>query len=213
MQLFTSRVRPILEYGNVIWNPRLIRDIDAVERVQRRATKTVPGISTMSYSDRLRTLRLPSLVYRRARGDMIETYKFLHNVYDLNNEWLRRDPSTRTRGHSLKLEKRRCQTTMRQHCFSNRVINNWNSLPESIISAPTVNSFKSKLDQHWYNHIYSTRYCTHSVNETHVCIIVFVAVLYWRVFSLSTNLRHEYRSTYRPNRPPKLKQITIMAHD
>ena len=56
-------------------------------------------------------------------------------------------------GTSLKLEKRRCQTTMRQHCFSNRVINNWNSLPESIISAPTVNSFKSKLDQHWYNHI------------------------------------------------------------
>ena len=48
VQLFTSRVRPILEYGNVIWNPRLIRDIDAVERVQRRATKTVPGISTMS---------------------------------------------------------------------------------------------------------------------------------------------------------------------
>ena len=156
VQLFTSRVRPILEYGNVIWNPRLIRDIDAIERVQRRATRTVPGISTMSYPDRLRTLRLPSLVYRRARGDMIETYKFLHNVYDLNNEWLRRDHSTRTRGHSLKLEKRICQTTMRQHCFSNRVINNWNSLPESIISAPTVNSFKSKLDQHWYNHIYST---------------------------------------------------------
>ena len=123
VQLFTSRVRPLLEYGNVIWNPRLIQDIDAIERVQRRATKTVPGISTMSYPDRLRTLRLPSLVYRRARGDMIETYKFLHNVYDLNNEWLRRDPSTRTRGHSLKLEKIRCQTTMRQHCFSNRVLN------------------------------------------------------------------------------------------
>ena len=56
VQLFTSRVRPILEYGNVIWNPRLIRDIDAIERVQRRATKTVPGISTVSYPDRLRTL-------------------------------------------------------------------------------------------------------------------------------------------------------------
>ena len=80
VQLFTSRVRPILEYGNVIWSPRLIRDIDAVERVQRRATKTVPGISTMTYPDRLQTLRLPSLVYRRARGDMIETYKYLHNV-------------------------------------------------------------------------------------------------------------------------------------
>ena len=156
VQLFTSRVRPILEYGNVIWSPRLIRDIDAVERVQRRATKTVPGISTMTYPDRLQTLRLPSLVYRRARGDMIETYKYLHNVYDVNNEWLRQDPSTRTRGHSMKLEKRRCSSTMRQHCFSNRVIKNWNSLPESVISSPSVNSFKSRLDQHWYKHIYST---------------------------------------------------------
>ena len=140
----------------MIWSPRLIHDIDAVERVQRRATKTVPGISTMTYSDRLQTLRLPSLVYRRARGDMIETYKYLHNVYDVNNEGLRRDPSTRTRGHSTKLEKRRCSSTMRQHCFSNRVIKNWNSLPESVISSPSVNSLKSRLGQHWYKHIYST---------------------------------------------------------
>ena len=81
VQLFTSRVRPILQYGNnVIWNPRLIRDIGAIERVQRRATKAVPVQSTMYYPDRRRTLRLPSLVFR---GDMIETYKFLHNVYDL----------------------------------------------------------------------------------------------------------------------------------
>ena len=73
VQLFTSRVRPILEYGNVIWNPRLLRDIDAIERVQRRATKTGPGISTMSYPDRLRTLRLPSLVYRRNSYTMCMT--------------------------------------------------------------------------------------------------------------------------------------------
>ena len=129
VQLFTSGVRLILEYGNVIWSPSLIGDIDVVERVQIRATKTVPGISTMTYPDRLQTLRLPSLVYRRARGDMIETYKYLHNVYDVHNEWLRRDTSTRTRGHSMKLEKQRCSSTMRQHCVTNIVINNCNSLP------------------------------------------------------------------------------------
>ena len=38
-------------------------------------------------------------------------------------------------------------------CFSNRVINNWNSLLESVISSPSVSSSKSRLDQHWYNHI------------------------------------------------------------
>ena len=71
-------------------------------------------------------------------------------VYDVNNEWLRRDPSTRTRGQSVKLEKRGCRSTMGQHCFSNRMINNWNTLP-------SVNSFESWLDQHWYKHIHSTK--------------------------------------------------------
>ena len=67
--LFKSRVRPILKYGNTIWNPRLKKDIDAIER----ATKTVPGLATLPYPERLRVLKLPSLIYRRARGDMIET--------------------------------------------------------------------------------------------------------------------------------------------
>ena len=102
VQLFTSIVRPILEYGNAIWSPILIGDIYAVERVQRRAKKTVTGISTMTYPD---------------------------NVYDVNHEWLIRDPTTRTRGHSLKLDKPRCRSTMQQHCFSNRVLHNWNSSP------------------------------------------------------------------------------------
>ena len=79
--LFKSRVRPILEYGNTIWSPRLKKDIDAIERVQRRATKTVPGLATLPYPERLRVLKLPSLIYRRARGDMIETYKYQHNQW------------------------------------------------------------------------------------------------------------------------------------
>ena len=86
--LFKSGVRPILEYGNTIWSLRLKRDIDAIERVQRRATKTVAGLTALSYPDRLRSLNLPSLVYRRATGDMLETYKYLHSVYDTENEWL-----------------------------------------------------------------------------------------------------------------------------
>ena len=76
--LFKSRVRPILEYGNTIWSPRLKKDSDAIERVQRRATKTVPSFATLSYPERLRVLNLPPLIYRRARGDMMETYKYQH---------------------------------------------------------------------------------------------------------------------------------------
>ena len=87
--LFKSRERPILEYGNTIWSPRLEKDSDAIERVQRRATRTPPGLATLPYLERIRVLDLPSLIYRRARGDMIEKYKYQHNVYDIDNEWLK----------------------------------------------------------------------------------------------------------------------------
>ena len=147
--LFKSRVRPILEYGNTIWSPRLKKDIDAIERVQRVATNTVPGLATLPYPERLRVLNLPSLIYRRARGDMIETYKYQPNVYDIDNEWLKPETSTVTIGHMRKLIKPRCNSTLRLHCFSHRVVNHWNSLPANVVSAPSVNAFKSRLDNHW----------------------------------------------------------------
>jgi hypothetical protein len=73
--LFKSLVRPILEYGNVAWAPYLRKYIDLLEGVQRRFTKKVIGMSNLEYSDRLEALHLPSLEYRRLRGDLIEVYK------------------------------------------------------------------------------------------------------------------------------------------
>ena len=57
------------------------KGIYAVERVPRRATKQLPGMKDRPYPERLKILKLPTLVYRRARGDMIETYKLLHDKY------------------------------------------------------------------------------------------------------------------------------------
>ena len=151
--LYKSRFRPILEYGNTIWYPILKKDADAIENVQRRATKLIPGLQKMEYSSRLRTLKLPSLKYRRKRGDMIETYKFLNDIYNTEHSWLKLDDSS-TRGHSLKLTKIRCNTELRKHTFSNRIVNDWNSLTEHVISAPSTNSFKSRLDKHWENIMY-----------------------------------------------------------
>jgi hypothetical protein len=62
--------------------PYLKKHIDMIENIQRRATKLIPGLSDLSYEDRLRRLRLPSLSYRRSRGDMIEVYKIMSGKYD-----------------------------------------------------------------------------------------------------------------------------------
>ena len=73
-QLYTTIVRPHLEYANVVWHPYLMKDIEALERVQHRTTKLVPQLSRSPYEDRLKHLDLPTLIYRRDRGDAIETY-------------------------------------------------------------------------------------------------------------------------------------------
>ena len=57
------------------WSPYLARDIDTLEKVQRRATKHLRGLAHLTYESRLEILDLYSLYCRRQRGDMIETYK------------------------------------------------------------------------------------------------------------------------------------------
>ena len=150
--LYKSLVRSHLEYGVDIWSPRLKRDIQAVESIQRRATKLVPGYEHLSYQERLMKLKLPTLVYRRKRGEMIQVYKFLHKIWDIDDyNFLTPAIDNRTRGHSLKLFKRRTMTTVRSHFFCNRVIELWNELPEDVTQAPSVNAFKARLDTFWEN--------------------------------------------------------------
>ena len=50
--------------------------------VQRRATKMVPSLKNVPYEERLRQLDLPTLTYRRSRGDMVEAFKIINGVYN-----------------------------------------------------------------------------------------------------------------------------------
>jgi len=82
LPLYKTMVRSHFDYGTSVWNPSLRKHIEAIENVQRRATKMIPGLHSLEYEDRLRKLKLPTLVYRRLRGDMIETFKVLNGIYD-----------------------------------------------------------------------------------------------------------------------------------
>ena len=73
-----------------------------IENEQCRTTKVIPGFKKLSYEERLKKLKLPTLKYRRLRGDMIEVYKILHGVYDkrVRTELFNVTDQARTHGHS-----------------------------------------------------------------------------------------------------------------
>ena len=113
--LFKEVIRPILEYANVIWSPHKRKHIDKLEQIQRSFTKCIIGLKDLDYEKRLEKLRLPSLEFRRIRGDLIETYKIIHNLYDPKSlkdllPLVTTDSITRSNSH--KLYKKRVNTNV-----------------------------------------------------------------------------------------------------
>ena len=96
--------RPHLEYGNVIWGPHYKGDQQMVEKIQKR-TKLIPNIRHLSYVQRMKLLKLSSLMYRRRRGDMLETYKTVTNKVNANKDHFFKFNVMQTRGHKYKLSK------------------------------------------------------------------------------------------------------------
>ena len=94
--------------------PYLNKDIDALENVQRRATKLVPSLADMSYEDRLKELNLYSLLERRQRGDIILMYRILTGDLNIDRSMLFSLESSSTRGHRLKVRVNRSCTTNKQ---------------------------------------------------------------------------------------------------
>lgn len=106
--LYKSLVRTHLDFASPVWSPYKIKQIEKIEGVQRRATKQLPGHQDLSYPERIKALKLPTLSYRRIRGDMIELYKILSGVYDPETStfiqlWKDIAPRTGLRGHSKKI--------------------------------------------------------------------------------------------------------------
>ena len=145
--LFCALVRPHLEFCNVVWSPRLAKDRGLIESVLRRATKLVSHVKDLPYEERLAKLKIPSMSYRRARGDMIEVYKYVNEFYSVKQKPFQFEESSITRGHRFKLKKNFCKTSTRQHFFGNRVVETWNNLPSPVVEAPTLNCFKARLDR------------------------------------------------------------------
>ena len=83
MRAFVTYVRTLMEYNSVVWSPDLKRDIEAIEKVQRRFTKRLAGLKKLSYGQRLKLVNLPSLELRRFHADLLWCYKTVFVVVDL----------------------------------------------------------------------------------------------------------------------------------
>src|SRR5882757_7759717 len=148
VRLYKALVRPRLEFCVQVWCPYLRKDIDMIERVQRRATKLIEGFRHMSYTERLSQTGLISMEKRRVRGDLIEVFKMLSSKdgVDFIN-FFEIQSYNRTRGHNCRRVKQRTNLDIRKYFFSQRVVNMWNSLPQTAIDADSVNLFKNRLDK------------------------------------------------------------------
>ena len=156
--LYKTIVRPNLEYCIQAWRPHLRKDIDLLERVQRRATKMVQECEGMEYEERLRCLKLTTLETRRIRADLIEVYKIVYGTEGLReDEFFVRgrggasnsiNRARTLRGNVCKLYKKGFKLDIAKYSFGNRVVNLWNKLPDSVIlGGGGLDAFKGRLDR------------------------------------------------------------------
>ena len=153
VKMYKTMVRPHVEYCNSVWSPLYKRQKLKIERVQRRATKMIHKIKDLPYLERLRYLRLPSLKYRRLRGDLIQCFKIVKGFDNIDiKSLIFKNRSNRGHPYTLTVLCRRSQ--LRSNVFSHRIVNAWNNLPSFIVMSNTVDQFKSLLDHELKDIIY-----------------------------------------------------------
>ena len=150
LTLYNSLVRPHLEYNVQFWSPYYKKDIEKLERIQRRLTKMVPRLRNKPYEERLKELNLFTLSKRRLRGDLITLFKMFKGFMNMNpDNFITLDRSNFTRNNGFKIIGKRFKTNEAKHFFFNRVINIWNGLPSNVVDSGTIEIFKNRLDKYF----------------------------------------------------------------
>ena len=120
---YKSLKRSILDYGGSVYYPYTKKNIQLIENVQRRATRLLQELKGLVYGERLESLKLPTMHYRRKRYDLIQSFKIVHGNEDIKPDKFFEFNDNCTRGHLFKIVKPRCEKTLRLNSFPIRCIN------------------------------------------------------------------------------------------
>ena len=155
LTLYTTHIRPLLEYASTVWNTGFTGDLRLLESVQRSWTRHILGMSDLSYADRLKSLDLYSVQGRLLRADMLKVWKIFHGECGIcPGEIFTLAPSLGTRGHRYKILPSHCSLESRRRFFSLRCVNQWNSLPDHVVALESISSFKSALHTYLGHSLY-----------------------------------------------------------
>ena len=139
-------IRPHIEYCVQLWSPLPSHGnwgvILALENIQRKFTRMIDNIGLLPYKVRLEKLGITTLIERRSRGDLIETFKILNGFSDYGSDLFQVSRS----GLNI-ISKPGDQHKSRHAFFSRRIINYWNKLPVYVKVSKSVDNFKNNLSK------------------------------------------------------------------
>ena len=152
VQLYTSLVRPHLEYACPVWAPHLTKDIQALESVQAFACKMATHNWKANYQELQSLIDIPTLERRRLELKLGHLFKIVHNLcffpkVSSNSE--NRLPYSALPGlhtHSLSFSPSLVLTHI--YTLVPNTVSHWNSLPQELVNASSFKRFKSKLHEH-----------------------------------------------------------------
>ena len=150
--LYKMYVRHHLELSVQAWSPWYVKDIELLEKVQKRAVNMVVGLKSTSYEGKMAELGITSLQERRFRGDMIQVWKYLHGHNPGGDELFRRvdEQPVRVSRHTAKtwnICRVESNLDTRKNFFTVRCVNKWNNLPRHVQGAEDLNAFKNAYDK------------------------------------------------------------------